>query len=173
MSLFDLQYRFFYFFELGGFALVMIALLMLLLWIVVFERYSFLFFAYPAIRRRLLLQWQEQANKKTWSSRKIRESMISEASLSLTAGLPLLKVLVMLAPLLGLLGTVSGMIQVFDTLSVIGTGNARAMAAGISRATVPTMAGMIVALPGLYFYSQLNSRAKREREQLLDTLVFK
>ena len=84
--------------------------------------------------------------------------------------LALLKALVVLCPLLGLLGTVTGMIQVFDVVAMTGTGNARALASGISRATVPTMAGMVVAIPGLYFSFQLQQLARRKADQLADLL---
>ena len=96
--------------------------------------------------------------------------MISEARLSLSRMLPLLKALVALCPLLGLLGTVTGMIQVFDVVAALGTGNARAMAAGISRATIPTMAGLLVALPGLYFNLQLEQLTGRKAQELGDRL---
>jgi biopolymer transport protein ExbB len=81
-----------------------------------------------------------------------------------------IKVLVALAPLLGLLGTVTGMIEVFDVMAITGSGNARAMAAGISKATLPTMAGMVVALSGLFFTSNLERKAEWSVEQLEDQL---
>lgn len=58
-------------------------------------------------------------------------------------------VLAGVAPLLGLLGTVSGMITTFDVIAWFGTGNARAMASGISEALVTTQTGLVVAVPGL------------------------
>ncbi len=73
-------------------------------------------------------------------------------------------------PLLGLLGTVTGMIHVFDVMAIQGSGNARAMAAGISMATTPTMAGMVVALSGLFFSSRLQQRAGLERQKAADLL---
>ena len=63
-----------------------------------------------------------------------------------------IKMLIAICPMLGLLGTVIGMIHVFDVMAVTGTGNARAMASGISQATISTMAGMIIAISGLYFH---------------------
>ena len=79
--------------------------------------------------------------------------------------------MVAICPLLGLLGTVTGMIEVFDVVTTLGTGNARAMASGISRATIPTMAGMVVALPGLYFCLALEQRVNRSVKQLSDRLT--
>ena len=78
--------------------------------------------------------------------------------------------LVALAPFLGLLGTVTGMVEVFDVMAVTGSGNARAMAAGISKATLPTMAGLVVALTGLFFTTSLERRAARSVRQLRDEL---
>ena len=62
----------------------------------------------------------------------------------------MIKTLVSLAPLLGLLGTVTGMIGVFEVLATTGGGDARSMAAGVSQATIPTMAGMVAALSGVF-----------------------
>ena len=59
--------------------------------------------------------------------------------------------------MLGLLGTVTGMIEVFDVMAISGSGNARGMAGGVSQATLPTMAGMVAALSGMIFSIQLGS----------------
>ena len=63
--------------------------------------------------------------------------------------------------MLGLLGTVTGMIGVFDALAAANRFNPESMAGGISRATIPTMAGMVVALSGVLLLSRLESQAKR------------
>lgn len=170
MSLLDIEYRIFSFFELGGFAISIIGLALLLLWIVIVERYLYLYFTYPKLKQHLIGEWRARPNKQGWASQRVRDLLISRAQLALHSNLHLLRALVILAPMLGLFGTVTGMIQVFDTLAMLGTGNARAMAEGISKATVPTMAGMIVALPGLYFHSQLSSRVRLERRKLAETL---
>jgi len=62
------------------------------------------------------------------------------------------------------------MVEVFDVMAITGSGNARAMAGGISKATLPTMAGMVVALSGLFFTSSLERRASRAVEQMEDEL---
>jgi biopolymer transport protein ExbB len=76
----------------------------------------------------------------------------------------------MALPMLGLLGTVSGMIQTFDVMTVFGTGNARGMAGGISVALITTMGGLLTALSGLYFSTQLTQRAEREVDKVADAL---
>ena len=80
--------------------------------------------------------------------------------------LALIGVLAAVAPLLGLLGTVSGMITTFDVLAVFGTGNARAMAGGISEALITTQTGLLVAIPGLYMKGFLDRRAERLAQRL-------
>lgn len=62
------------------------------------------------------------------------------------------------APLLGLLGTVMGMVATFDTIGKFGTGNARAMAAGISEALITTQTGLIISIPGLFVGTLLKGR---------------
>jgi len=80
--------------------------------------------------------------------------------------------LIGLCPLFGLLGTVTGMIHVFDVMAVTGTGNARAMASGISQATIPTMAGMVIAIAGLYFNKLIEEWVDDETHLLTDLLKY-
>lgn len=75
--------------------------------------------------------------------------------------LSLIAVLAGIAPLLGLLGTVNGMIETFNVISLFGTGNAKAMAGGISVAMVTTQSGLLVAIPGMLFSAMLFRRARR------------
>jgi biopolymer transport protein ExbB len=72
----------------------------------------------------------------------------------------IIQTLIALCPVLGLLGTVTGMIEVFDVVSFFGTGNARALASGITKATLPTMTGMAISIVGLLTYTVLNSRSQ-------------
>ena len=124
----------------------------------------------PAEVEERLQQWQLRTDTSSWEARKIRQAMISRARLQLEQLLPLLRTLVALCPLLGLMGTVTGMIEVFDVVAALGTGNARAMAAGIGRATLPTMAGLVVALPGLYFTAQLEHSVRGHVARMADRL---
>ncbi|MHC4777797.1 MAG: MotA/TolQ/ExbB proton channel family protein [Planctomycetota bacterium] len=75
--------------------------------------------------------------------------------------LPAIAVLASVAPLLGLLGTVTGMIETFDAITLFGTGNPRSLAEGISEALITTQAGLIVALPTLLAYNVLSRRTER------------
>ncbi|MEA2060525.1 MAG: MotA/TolQ/ExbB proton channel family protein [Thermodesulfobacteriota bacterium] len=76
------------------------------------------------------------------------------------------------APLLGLLGTVTGMIATFDIISVFGTGNARAMAGGISEALVTTQTGLVIAIPGLYMHGFLEKRADELKTRISSTGIY-
>ena len=72
----------------------------------------------------------------------------------------IIQTLIALCPVLGLLGTVTGMIEVFDVVSFFGTGNARALASGITKATLPTMTGMAISIVGLLTFTGLNSKSQ-------------
>jgi biopolymer transport protein ExbB len=69
------------------------------------------------------------------------------------------------------MGTVTGMIEVFDVMALSGSGNARSMASGVSKATIPTMAGMVGALSGVFLVTVLNQKVNREVEDLEDNLT--
>jgi biopolymer transport protein ExbB len=89
----------------------------------------------------------------------------------LRRNLAVIGVLAAIAPLLGLLGTVTGMMTTFNVISIFGTGNARAMAGGISEALLTTQSGLMVAIPGLYMSIYLNRRAERLEDQLDETVM--
>jgi biopolymer transport protein ExbB len=83
----------------------------------------------------------------------------------------MIKTLVALAPLFGLLGTVTGMIEVFNIMAVTGGGDAKSMAGGVSKATIPTMAGMVAALSGVFANTYVTQIADRESVLLEDHLT--
>ncbi len=159
------------FLEAGGPVLLLILATALLLWTLIIERYWFLRFTWPRLLRRAVAEWEARPERHSWHAHRIREARVSELSLQLHRGLLLLRALVALCPLLGLLGTVFGMVQVFETLAVTGSGNPRLMASGISMATIPTMAGMVVALSGLYFSARLRFHAELQTQLAADRLV--
>ncbi len=158
------------FMESGGYVLWGIFAVSLVLWSLIIERYIYFHLAYPRFIRQVLQAWQTRNDMSSWFACKIRQAMVSEITLRLTRNLSMIRVLVAICPLLGLLGTVTGMIHVFDVLAVQGNGNPRAMAAGISMATTPTMAGMVVALSGLFFSARLQQHAASQRRKIADLL---
>ena len=79
--------------------------------------------------------------------------------------------LVAVTALLGLLGTVTGMVEVFDVMAVTGSSNARLMAAGISKATIPTMAGLVASLSGLIFINTFDRNVQKASHRISDDLL--
>lgn len=156
--------------DAGGVILWAILFVSIGLWSLILERYLYLTFDFPTFRSELLDQWSGRKDKASWYSQKIREAIISDAHLSLNKSILLIKSLIGLCPMLGLVGTVSGMIQVFDVMTYLGNDNARAMASGVSMATIPTMAGMVIAISGIYFHVRLTSRIKQEVQLFRDQL---
>ncbi len=91
---------------------------------------------------------------------------------SLDRYLALITILAGIAPLCGLLGTVTGMINTFDIISVFGTGNAKAMAGGISEALITTQAGLLVAIPGLYLSNFLRQRSHNLKQRVSSVGIY-
>ena len=90
---------------------------------------------------------------------KLDEAILRETA-PLESGLSFIKVLYVVAPLLGLLGTVVGMIATFQMITLFGTGDPRMMAGGISTALVTTVLGLVVAIPLTLFHSFLQGKSK-------------
>ncbi len=114
---------------------------------------------YRGVVSMLVARFLSRRSGVTSIDRLIVDETVSGISHILSSHLSLLGVLAAVAPLLGLLGTVLGMITTFDVLAVHGTGNARAVAGGISEALVTTQTGLMVAIPGMYMKSILDRRA--------------
>jgi len=159
------------FLERGGDVLLVIMFVTLVMWTLILERFLFLRTGHRRNVRLVTEEWNGRHDRKSWYAHQIRREMVSRVRLALNRGLPFIKTLVALCPLLGLLGTVTGMIEVFQVLSVAGSGNPRAMASGVSKATIPTMAGMLAAISGFLFSVQLERRAEAEAEMVEDDLT--
>ena len=159
------------FMGLGGPVLKAIAATIFVMWVLIVERILFFRSSLKDMAKDIQNQWEGRQERRSWQAAQIREMMISKFSISVNRGIAMIQTLVALCPLLGLLGTVTGMIAVFQVLAVSGSGNVRAMAAGVSQATVPTMAGMVGALSGVLLVTLLSRRAAREVEFLEDSMT--
>jgi biopolymer transport protein ExbB len=93
-------------------------------------------------------------------SLKLDEAILRETP-SIERGLITLAILAAVAPMLGLLGTVSGMIETFQSITLFGTGDPKLMSGGISQALVTTELGLAVAIPILLIHSALSSKSNR------------
>ncbi|WP_300460542.1 MotA/TolQ/ExbB proton channel family protein [Desulfobacula sp.] len=91
---------------------------------------------------------------------------------SMDPHLATIRILAGIAPLLGLLGTVTGMMDTFDVITIFGTGNAKAMAGGISIALITTQTGLMVSIPGLYMSGFLDRRARNLKYRIAATGMY-
>ncbi|MEX2481025.1 MAG: MotA/TolQ/ExbB proton channel family protein [Gammaproteobacteria bacterium] len=159
------------FFELGGDVLFLIGILTLVMWTLILERMLYFVLRYPNLARHALGAWEARAERISWHAHRVRELLISTAQQELERNMPLIRTCVALCPLMGLLGTVTGMIEVFEVMAISGSGNPRSMAAGVSKATVPTMAGMVAALSGVAMSAWLQRKVIRERDLLAEHMT--
>lgn len=143
-----------------------------LMWALIIERYWYFARVLPKQAAQLQSQWLARADRTSWCARQIRTAMISRLNSSMTTGFPVMQVLVPMSPLLGLIGTVSGMLEVFDSMALRGNADARSMASGVSAAMICTMTGLAVSITGLYPVHYFRTRATRETELLADKLSF-
>ena len=143
-----------------------------LMWAIILERYVFFFAVLPGLTKKLNDQWTARKDHTSWCARQIRQMLVSKANAAMTSSFPMMQVLVPLSPLLGLVGTVSGMLEVFDSMSLRGSADARTMASGVSHAMICTMTGLAVSISGLYPVHYFRTRARRETELLSDKLSF-
>ena len=159
------------FFGKGGPVLSAIFVLSLLMWVLIIERYWFLMRIFPKRLETVTQQWQRRRERSSWFAYKIREGLITDLAIELKRNLIPIKTLTAVLPLLGLLGTVTGMISIFDVLNVFGTSNTRGMADGISRALLPTTAGLVTSIIGIYISADLNRRARANELMAKDHLT--
>lgn len=159
------------FMERGGDVLFLVLIVTFAMWVLMIERVWYYLAGARKDIDRVVESWEAREERRSWYAHKIRAAMLSEVRQGLNANVNMIKTLVATCPLVGLLGTVTGMVEVFDVMAVLGSGNARAMASGVSKATIPTMAGMVAALSGVFMSTWIERRAKRESERLEDTLT--
>lgn len=159
------------FIDRGGPVLQVIFVVISLMLALVLERVLYFRGQYKRDMRDVVEAWEARSERKSWYAHKIRLAMISQVREKLNQNVGLIRTLVALCPLCGLLGTVTGMILVFDVMAFFGSGNARAMASGVSRATIPTMAGMVGALIGVFAATFIEQAVEKRAEELEDYLT--
>ena len=174
----------------GGIVMMPLLLVSLVMWILIFNRALFLRQLYrknmtrkkagefvrtgvfPDSRRYkgitalFVTEFLQRRSNNAPMDKRILDETVMAVVASLDKHLAFIRVLVGVAPFLGLLGTVTGMITTFDIISFFGTGNARAMAGGISEALITTQTGLLVAIPGLYMCNFLTNRAEGLKQQI-------
>ena len=158
------------FFDRGGpviFILFVVAIIMITLLV---ERLVFFINDLKKLSDDRVLEVKECLSDNTWVRNKIKLKNISILNLESSKNLLTIQGLIALCPLLGLLGTVTGMIEVFDIMAITGTGNARAMASGIARATLPTMTGLFISIVGLFLLTAIKSSIEKATLEVKHTI---
>ncbi|HPF69229.1 MAG TPA: MotA/TolQ/ExbB proton channel family protein [Candidatus Krumholzibacteria bacterium] len=167
----------------GGWVMVPIALSSLLMWVFILERWitfgrlgghdiepadglrmvdgGAVPTGVAGLRWRLVSGFAARRSGRAAADRLLLRAESERLRRELRRRLAAISVLAAVAPLLGLLGTVLGMIQTFEVIALFGTGNAKAMAGGISVALITTQSGLIVAIPGIFISRALSRRAGR------------
>jgi len=159
------------FLELGGDVLTLIAITIFTMWVLIVERLIYFRTGLKKMGLDIHAKWEARGERRSWNAQQIREAMVSRYAMAANIGVPVIQTLVALCPLLGLMGTVKGMIEVFDVMAISGTGNARSMASGVSKATIPTMAGMVGALSGVFLITIITRSIETSVESLQDDLT--
>jgi len=154
-----------HFFNRGGFVLYIVFVIAFLLWGLLIDRFSYLYFSFKKDKKAIL----ENIKKDSYDSKfkeEIQVYVVEDIRLRLSKGLTFIKMLIIVCPLVGLLGTVTGMIEVFDVMGIIGNSDVKSMANGVSMATIPTMAGMVIALSGILFEKKLETTINYQVDKL-------
>lgn len=152
----------------GGWIVYALMISCLLMWATIIDRWWYFKKQLPAESAGMLAAWRARREHKSWYARSIRRMMISKLNAGMSANLQILRVLVPMCPLLGLVGTVTGMLEVFDSMSLLGNADARSMASGVSHAMIATMTGLGVSITGMYPLYYFETRVRQETELLAD-----
>ncbi len=138
------------FLDRGGQVIVVIAWVIFAMWTMIIERVLYLRTEHRRRVQEAFDELSERPDEGSWTFEAVRTGAISQLGQRLQAGIPMIRTLAAVCPLLGLLGTVTGMIVIFDVMAAMGNSSPRAVAGGVAQATMTTMAGMVGALSGVF-----------------------
>ncbi|MEA3370177.1 MAG: DUF3450 family protein [Campylobacterota bacterium] len=110
---------------------------------------------------RILKSFEKHKHKDISTIENKLESVVLKEIPKIQTGLPMIKLIAAVAPLLGLLGTVTGMIETFQSITLFGTGDPKLMAGGISQALMTTVLGLVVAIPVLFIHNLLHAKSRK------------
>jgi biopolymer transport protein ExbB len=158
------------FLDRGGPVLIVIMAATFFMWALILERLFYFRFAHKQVAAEAIAEWRSRSDRKSTFAHWVKDKMVSEVRAKAEQNVQLTKAMVALAPLLGLLGTVTGMVAVFDVMAITNGADAKAMSAGVSRATIPTMAGMVASLSGILFTSGMDRRVNRSVQWVEDEM---
>jgi|TARA_R110002020_G_scaffold309301_2_gene525292 biopolymer transport protein ExbB len=158
------------FLDRGGPVLIVIMAATFFMWALILERLFYFRFAHKQVAAEAIAEWRSRSDRKSTLAHWVRDKLVSEVRAKAEQNVQLTKAMVALAPLLGLLGTVTGMVAVFDVMAITNGADAKAMSAGVSRATIPTMAGMVASLSGILFTSGMDRTVDRSVQWVEDEM---
>jgi len=161
------------FLEAGGYVLMSIGVLSWLMWFLIIERVLYFNMGVSDEVKAVYAQWNARKEHHSWYAQQVRQKLISHVCIKTNFALPTIRTLIMICPLLGLLGTVTGMIEVFEALTQGESENIRSIAAGFSKAIISTLAGLVSALSGLIAINLLNKKAIKINQHLTNILAEK
>ena len=170
----EILHTLFAFFQRGGIPLVALFCISCILMHVCLSKLYFIMVGIRQFQSALDDKWQLK-NQNTGAvapefMNNIRTSAQAEASFFILENQHFFKSLIRVCPLLGLLGTIWGITEVFEVLSVLGSAHLPALATGISRATIPTVTGMSLIILGLLFSEAYQSIARRKLRKLCNRM---
>ena len=158
------------FFDRGGPVILILFIVAIIMITLLVERLIFFVNDLKKLSYDRVSEVERHTSKNKWIINKIKLKNISILNSESSKNLLMIQGLIALCPLLGLLGTVTGMIEVFDIMAITGTGNARAMASGIARATLPTMTGLFISIVGLFLLTAIKSSIEKTTLEIKHTI---
>ena len=158
------------FFDRGGPVILILFIVAIIMITLLVERLIFFVNDLKTLSHERVSEVKECSSSNKWIKNKIKLKNISILNSESSRNLLMIQGLIALCPLLGLLGTVTGMIEVFDIMAITGTGNARAMASGIARATLPTMTGLFISIVGLFLLTAIKSSIEKATLEVKHTI---
>ena len=154
----------------GGPVLYVLFLLTLIIAFLFINKYLYIFNKSQKLIEESIKDFSDKYPPATTDFKFVKETVIASIKRESNKNLKVLEGFIGMCPMIGLLGTVYGMIEVFEVLSFLGTGNPRAMSSGVAMATIPTMSGMVITIFGLYFRQDIVSRINKISDSLYDNL---
>jgi len=153
----------------GGPVLFALFLISFLIFFIFVNKYTFIYFDKSEWFTEKLDNFIKNNPPEIFSLKQVQKTYISELNRVSNTNIKLLDGLIGMCPMIGLLGTVYGMIEVFEVLSFLGTGNPRAMSSGVAKATIPTMASMVITIFSLYFRQDITGRIDKISKDIVIT----
>jgi len=154
----------------GGPVLYILFFLTILIFTILLNKYFFIISENKLWFNKKLSNFKKSYPPEHTNLAEVEKTFLSEFNRISNSNIKLLDGLIGMCPMIGLLGTVYGMIEVFEVLSFLGTGNPRAMSSGVAKATIPTMASMVITLFGLYFRQDIGQRINKSIDQMKATI---